>query len=195
MEMLKAGLFKEFVIVEVPGIVALTTWALAAIVHYPTVAVFVKDNPGASLFIGLAFITAAGLVLEDLGSLIEVTWDRRAEARSHVHDRDWWAYLCKAHDEKLPALRYLSTVVVRMKFELGTSAALPLSWLGLAVCHWSEGLFSQRTFLLASLAHVLLFAFLMWQSHEGTALLGKIRAEMLRDAEGDPEPAEALPHV
>lgn len=59
------------------------------------------------MFVGLAFVTAAGLIFEDIGALIEVAWDVKLARKDQTHSGNWWTYLCKPHDEKLPALHYL----------------------------------------------------------------------------------------
>ncbi len=77
----------------------------------------------------------AGLVFEDFGSWWESQMDKRADSKtSGRHNKEWFDYLRSAFVSDPIGRRYLRTLVMRLKFELGVaysmiSAAFGLIWL------------------------------------------------------------------
>ena len=132
---------------------------------------------------------AVGLLVEDLGSRIEKRYDKRLMGKpgfaSHLDDwKKYWRIVFKAEPI---GQRYLHTILLRFKFELGTAIALLSSALGLlfttlSPCSTLAGM------ALATLAGYLL----MEEGRSSHQLLSEIRHEILKGA--IPYPADA-PHV
>jgi len=176
---LKGDAFRQFVVIEVPGVIALWSWALVLLQAFPEVSSFVQLNAGASVFIGLAFTTAVGLVLEDVGARIELMWDRLLAKSREEHESEWWEFLTTPRDESLPAVGYLRSVLLRTKFELGACPALISSIAGLWVAQCAFGVLPEIAFGVAAALHAALFAFLLYESWCGISLLSDIRNRIL----------------
>jgi hypothetical protein len=122
------GRFVRFMAgVMAPGAVALMPWLLVAGKAYP--------NFGLWLFAGSALPVAtlalavfcAGMVLENIGSRLEVRLDQAHQ----IDEEAWHAYLNQTQGS-LIGHGYISSLVTRLKFELGMSFALPVAAFGIA---------------------------------------------------------------
>ena len=122
----------------------------------------------------------AGLVVEDVGARWEVRLDRQADKRSDKsHSSQWFDYLRSAFRAEPIGRRYLRTLVLRLKFELGVavamaSAAFGLVWLGLlGLGCW--------VFLVSELVCVVFMVWGLLEARETHTVLGRTRAELLKD--------------
>jgi hypothetical protein len=96
----------------------------------------------------LLVIVTCGLITEDVGSRIESLLDRRLAKIPGFerHREDWFDYLRLAFKVEPVGHRYLRTLVLRLKFELGMAvASLPCAvgafWLNCSV-PWRTGIFA-----------------------------------------------------
>ena len=73
-----------------------------------------------------------GLLLEDFGSYIEVRLFDAAlnQFTSEEHSRNWYQYLRTVFKDEPVGVRYMRTVLLRMKFELGAAAGLAVAAAG-----------------------------------------------------------------
>jgi hypothetical protein len=105
--------------VIVPGAVALVPWLLVASASYPAVGEWLFENealPNATL---LLLVFCIGMICENLGSRVEVRLDNKHGAQ----DKAWSEYLTQPRDQ-LVGHGYISSLVTRLKFELGMFVAL-----------------------------------------------------------------------
>jgi hypothetical protein len=123
--------------------------------------------PGAATVIFLLVIVAFGLTTEELGSRIEDHFDNALKkcAGYEGHRKEWFDYLRLAFNKEPIGHRYLRSLVLRLKFELGMAVAsvpcalgtlwLPISWvwrsilvavsLGLGIYLYIEARSSNKT--------------------------------------------------
>jgi hypothetical protein len=110
-----------------PGAVALAPWLFAVAAWSPESGEWLFDNsalPNATLVL---LIFCIGMVCENLGSRVEVGLDERHGAQ----DKAWSHYLRQPKDE-LVGHGYISSLVTRLKFELGMFIALIVAIPGIA---------------------------------------------------------------
>lgn len=147
---LKNEVFRPLAAVVLPGVFAVTPFAIVAANAWPEVDAFYMAN-ASWFFVGLLAVgTIVGMLLEDFGTSLERGIDRCIDlAYLFGHDKVWLAYLsCGATDNN--GRRFLGTTVTRMKF---INSMIP------ALIVFSTGIFllnSQTTFL--DLKGMLVFA-------------------------------------
>jgi hypothetical protein len=83
----------------------------------------------------LFVLTALGISIEDLGARVDIRFDYRADKASDGDlDKQWFAYLRTAFVADPIGRGYARTLVLRLKFQLGTmlasfAAGLRIVWL------------------------------------------------------------------
>jgi hypothetical protein len=121
---LKNEVFRPLTSIIIPGSIAIGPYLFVIYRHFPGLALFAQNYSILFLFVVFASATAAGLVLEDIGGLIEDFWDCVLNKKQKDRKQYWHDYLkLKINDEYI-GQRYLRTVHVRFKFELSTIPAL-----------------------------------------------------------------------
>lgn len=121
--------FRPLVTLLVPGAVGLAPWFLGLVQRYADIYGLVSRNHAESALLLALVALISGMLLEDLGSRIESTFFDNARNRvtSGRHNSDWKAYLRVAYKLEPVGARYIRTILLRMKFELGMSSAVILA--------------------------------------------------------------------
>ncbi len=179
--------FRPLATIVIPGAMAISTWFIVLLRRFPSFRTLVdRNHTETSLLLALTSI-AVGLLVEDIGSRIESRWfDVHLTGKPGFsgHDEDWNRYLRLTFSLEPVGQRYLRTILLRFKFEVGTATALLLSCSGLfftgLTFWWSLRWFS----LCVALALGLLFE--ARSSHE---LLSEVRHEILEGAIQYPQPS------
>ena len=173
---LKSDVLKALTTLVVPGAVALIPYALLLGHQYPDLRQLGTDLPFVASTLAFFAALAAGMVLENLGSILEVSvWDRRLQERFGIHSKDWIEYL-KLNPEREPiGQRYLRTVLMRMKFELSFSLALLCFWFGMMWLDATNMVFSATGRQIFSGVTLGVAAFLVWESGKSAAVLANVR--------------------
>ena len=170
--------FRPLATLLIPGAIGVSTWFIALIWQFPALNDLVKRNHSDASFVLLLATIFAGMVLEDFGARWEVRLDRRADTRTdNEHTKNWWRYLQTAFKSDPIGRRYARTLVLRLKFELGTafamiSAGLGLIWLAALGLNWSA----------VVLIGLLCLSSIAWSLTEATEthkVLSKTRAALL----------------
>ena len=178
---LKDEIFRPLATTIVPGAFAIGPYILVAGYYVPTVAQFWNDHPSAFVTLSGFFVVAAGLILEDLGSEIEVCWlDKRMKSLDADFENTWFKYLQLTENEQNSVgLRYLRTVHLRFKFELSLIPALFFMMIGLI---WLNVIYKYLactgTILLPAFILVLI-AYLSYEARQGAKLLHDVRKQVL----------------
>ena len=126
--------FRPLATIVIPGAMVISTWFVVLLQRLPPFRNFAGANhTETALLLALASI-ASGLLVEDTGSRFESQWlDKRLVKQpgfSH-HDDEWDQYLRLTFTIEPVGQRYLRTILLRFKFEVGTAVALLLSSPGL----------------------------------------------------------------
>jgi hypothetical protein len=176
---LKNEIFRPLATVIVPGGFAVAPFILVTANYVPYVIQFLTNHPTAfSIAIFLAII-AAGLVLEDIGSSIEVLWDRLLSRKFEDRKSNWEQYLKLKMSDEYVGQRYLRTIFVRFKFELSMAPALlvflcGLLWLNAIYSMWQPAAMSFISVLIAAIA-----SWLLRESYNGACLLGELHLALV----------------
>ena len=117
-----------------------------------------------------------GLVCEDLGSHLEGYFDDRRDTKDGTHKANWHSYLRIAHHIEPVGHHYLRTVLLRLKFELGSAVACVFGFFGM---WWLP--VSFKAHLLGSVIAVGVAVYFAWEARESHKLLSDIRAVLLTE--------------
>jgi hypothetical protein len=138
--------FRPLVTLLIPGAIAISTWFIALLWQFPVLRKTVYDNHAETGF-ALAFaMTFAGMVLEDLGTRVEKRLDDKRNDKTGNHNANWFAYLRTAFVTDPIGRRYIRTLVLRLKFELGAGFAMVFAALGI-LWLWYLGLSYQAALI------------------------------------------------
>jgi hypothetical protein len=188
--------FRPLATLILPGALALAPGGAALYARCLVVRCFVNANHGEAIGAMVLLAIFAGLILEEFGSRIEVfvfrmqaagqetegllTWAkfllygfRKPEA--DPAESEWYSYLRLAFQVEPVGHRYLRTLVLRLKFELGCCAACPVAVFGL--WFWPTTGWWRVT---ATLVLVLFCAWLHYEAFTTAGGLRKLRREMLK---------------
>lgn len=164
----------------VPGAVCLLPAALAVANSRSSVLASALATTGGSATVFVVASVAVGLVLENLGSRIEICLDRRHNKRCKNHKERWLNYLkLERSESERVSHRYVDSLQMRLKFELSMVPALVVATLGWAmVCHVYKR-YSWCEFSLVTASTVLIAAYLYFEACSTVALLCETRASMI----------------
>jgi hypothetical protein len=181
--------FRPLVSLLIPGAIAISTWFVGLVWHFPDLQTLVHNNHADVGIMLVLAMTFAGLVLEDMGARVESRWDTRKDMKDQRHIDNWYAYLRTAFKADPIGRRYVRALVLRLKFELGTvfamlSAGLGILWL------WYLGL----GFRVVVASELLCISFMVWGFFEGRSThdtLAKNRENLLQEIRVVPHPQTA----
>ncbi len=175
--------FRPFATLVAPGATLIAPFCLVALHYYPDLSDLWKASSGSALLALTVLTVAAGLVLEDIGARIEMLWDRKIEYKDGTHKSTWESYLRLVYDPGHEPIgqHYLRSIVLRLKFELGFSVALFLSWFGWLWLHIATETFTSCFFVLASLLWMTSTVYLCWESYTSSWHLHRLRHLLLKD--------------
>lgn len=173
--------FRPLVTLLIPGAIAISTWFVALLWRFDTLRKLVTNNHAEVSLILVLTMTFAGLVLEDFGAHVESLFDDWRDNKDGKHLDTWFAYLRTAFKADPIGRRYLRTLVLRLKFELGTGFAMLSAGVGI-LWLWEMGLDGKSVFVgeLLCVAFAVYGFYEGWSTHHALALnrdnlLGEIR--------------------
>ena len=163
--------FRPLVTLLIPGAIALSTWFVGLLWHFAGLRALVYNNHAETGFMLFLAVTFAGVVLEDCGAHIETQFDGIRDEKDGKHIDAWYAYLRTSFKADPIGRRYVRTLVLRLKFELGVafgslSAGAGILWL------WYLGLsgVSVAIFELLCLAFAAYGFYEGWSTHYALAI-------------------------
>ncbi len=182
--------FRPLVTIVIPGAMAITVWFIALLQKFARLRAIADANHTETIFLLTLASIAVGLLVEDFGSRIEKRFDEWLVAKPGfaLHRDEWKSYWRVVFKAEPIGQRYLNTILLRFKFELGTAIALLFAATGL--------LFTTLSLCsaLAGMGVALLAAYLLMEEGRSShRLLSEIRHEILKGA--IPYPADAPPAV
>jgi hypothetical protein len=169
--------FRPIVTLVIPGFFGCSTISICLLERYKNLQWLIDRYPGAATIIFLLIVLTVGLVLEEFGARLELHFDKQLSkcAEFENHFEEWFDYLRLAFEREPVGHRYLRTLVLRLKFELGmTIATIPFAIGALflpASILW-------RLCLIAGSA--LLGRYLFFEAKRGDKVLSELRRELLK---------------
>lgn len=172
---LKSEIFRPVAITMVPGIVSLTPFVF--VVNYYNSSIFSPISSNKSLeIVTYAFlfslVVAAGLILENIGSRIEVFYWKFISTPEH--DILWREYLRSTVIKDCPAENYIRDLVLRMKFENSFSIALIFFSLGLTWLKLIDKI-STSAYCHSAIIVLCIATYLLYESYDSVKLLSDVR--------------------
>ena len=178
--------FRPLVTLLIPGAIAISTWFVGLLWHFHDLRTLVFNNHAEVGLVLVLAMTFAGLVLEDMGARVEDWLDTRKDKREGKQRDNWYAYLRTAFKADPIGRRYVRSLVLRLKFELGIAFAM-LSAGGGVLWLWSMGLTCKAVLI----TELLCLLFTAWGFLEGWSThdtLAKNRANLLEEIRIIPPP-------
>ena len=172
--------FRPLVSILIPGAIGVSTWVIAILWQFEALKSLAEKNHTETAWVLLIAMIFAGVFFEDLGSHVESVLDERADRRSKgEHFATWFAYLRTAFVADPIGRRYIRSLVLRLKFELGVAFAMISAGLGLL---WLrvQGLPRSTAICGCSLA-VGFTLWAMWEAVNTHCALATTRSELLKD--------------
>ncbi len=169
--------FRPIVMLVVPGFYASSSATVSLFQRFPTPRTLIDKYPGAATVVYLLIILAVGLIMEEIGARLEIHFDRRVAkcVGYERHSEEWFDYLRIAFDKEPVGHRYLRTLVLRLKFELGmTVATVP----------FAAGVLSLQTVwvwrLIVFVGSIVIGTYLFYEAKCSNKALSELRREMLK---------------
>lgn len=171
--------FRPIATLLIPGAIGISPWFIFLLWRHPALLRLASANHTETGFLVLLAMIFAGLVFEDAGSHLESWLDNRANATNGVHIAQWYEYLRTAFCADPIGRRYIRTLVLKLKFEVGVafsmvSAGLGVLWLSLF------GL-DCRTVLSTTSVCSLFLAWGLYEACKTHEALAKARSELLKE--------------
>jgi hypothetical protein len=173
----QSEVFRPVVTLVIPGFYGISTCSIVFWQRVPGLHHYVNDLPGLAATIMLLVVLTCGLVAEEIGARIELHFDDllAKTAGYENHFDEWYDYLRLAFDKEPVGHRYLRTLVLRLKFELGmTVASVPFAIGAL----WIQIPFASRVAVFAGAA--ILAYYLYFEAKQGDKALSTLRRELLK---------------
>jgi hypothetical protein len=178
-----SDVLRPLVSLVVPGTIAALPASVALLLTHSALLSLVASNRTEAIEAFVLIVLFLGLLCENLGSHLEYTFDKRIED-ADAHRQNWFAYLRIAYKVEPVGHHYLRTLVIRLKFELGSFAAFGIALFGiwwLPTTFWNRGLLSIVPTIM-----LLVFYFESQWTH---AILSNLRDELLKGVEEWPPSA------
>jgi hypothetical protein len=175
----KTEVFRPIVITLIPGAFSLAPYICFLCLKYPYVADVIKENLAGSTIVYVFASIAAGMVFENIGSRIETWFGLIVAKNDENYNDDWMAYL-RTNFEKPPiGLAYISSIVMRMKFELSFSISLTIVVIGISILNTLRSNYWTTEFLVTTGAIFAIGIYLMIEAYSSVKLLGDLRRNLL----------------
>lgn len=141
----QSEVFRPVATLVAPGFFALFTVGIFVWQRFPGLATFAEAHPGLATTSAVLTVLMVGLVTEDLGARLEQHFDVQLTKQPgyEQHGQEWFEYLRLAFEREPVGHRYLRSLVLRLKFELGMAvASVPFSLAALCLhanWYWRSG--------------------------------------------------------
>jgi hypothetical protein len=186
----KSEVFRPIATIAIPGAIAVAPYVIIVQHYIPRVLEFWKEHDTAFSAIVVACVLAAGLLLEDLGAILESqVLDRLLDKRHPGHRDNWDRYLQLRIKDEFVGQRYLRTMVTHLKFELAMLPSILCLWVGLLWVEVLHDVWKGCGFLLLSLFLLAVSVYLAVESYFSARTLGSTRKLLLAATSRDPNPA------
>lgn len=180
-------LWNEFIVYVIPGAIALAPYFTYLFVGYDAISndVFIKCNTTFLVVFYVLSSLVCGLILEELGSTIEIIWDGILDWKNDDHITVWYDYLALQYDNNPPvAYGYIKTLVVRLKFKLCLIPALFVFLIGVYFFNhdWYHKYIDHYYVYIIPL---ILLLFILYWTYDLSKTLSEIRKELVNRIKPD----------
>ena len=169
---LKNELFRPVATLIVPGSLAFFPYALLIANINPGVVSVWEGHNGVVVTMFLMVALALGMVIENIGSLIEILIDG---VLGDEHINRWREYLGLRVQDEIIGQRYLRTLVLRLKFELSALVAIPISYLGFLLLNQVSGYWSFFSMIIAAICVFVGMIYLVYETYKSSKALDSTR--------------------
>lgn len=179
------SLFHQFMLLFIPGSLVVVPFMMIIYLapvrtSFPQLLDFYNNNPGFVYFISFILIFLIGLLLENIGSVIEYIYDQLFKVSTPA----WEFFLfskCDGNNVKV-VHKYIDTIVFRYKCELSLIPA----WI-IFIIEWHVIYLEESKQITPDLFYTVLFISIFcffinaWQSTSSCKLLNNIRIRYMED--------------
>jgi len=168
---------RPIVTLVVPGFYAIASASISSLQRFENLRTLLDKYAGAATVVFLLVVLAVGLITEEVGARIEKHFDNAMSKRGGYerHSEEWFDYLRLAFDKEPVGHRYLRSLVLRLKFELGMAVAtLPFA-VGALFIEIARG-WRFATSTISCLVGVYLY----FEAKSSSTILSELRREMLK---------------
>jgi hypothetical protein len=169
--------FRPIVTLVVPGFYASATISISMLERFGKLGTTIDQYPGVASTVFLLIVLASGLIAEEVGARIETHFDKVVTrcAGYERHKEEWFDYLRLAFEREPVGHRYLRSIVLRLKFELGmTVATVPFAMGAL----WLTIPWAWRFVL--SVSSIVFGIYLYFEAKCSNRTLSELRREILK---------------
>jgi len=172
--------FRPIATLLIPGAIGISTWLVALLWCFNNLKRLVASNHTESSLLILLAMIFAGMVFEDMGSRYEASLDNHTDRRTNnLHSSQWFDYLRTAFRADPIGRRYLRSLVLRLKFELGVAFSMVSAALGLI---WLVALgLSCKAAMVTGLVCLLFMVWGLVEARGTHRVIASIRAELLKE--------------
>lgn len=173
----KSEVFRPLVTLVIPGAIAHAPYILVVAHYFPQTVQFWNEHPSAFVSILVISVLAVGLVLENLGSVIEWNvFDEILDRREGTHKIEWEEYLKLWLKDEIVGQRYLRQSLTRLKFELSMAPALFFFLCGLLWTNRLYHLWQTSRFIWLAGVIVILMVLMLMEAYRSSKNLARTRA-------------------
>lgn len=175
-------IFRPIVTLVIPAMIAAAPWLVLLRRWIPGLARFWDNHEPAAWVAIIATLVALGLMLENIGSQIEVrVLDRMLLRRNPKHLEEWNAYLGLSLDDKAVGANYLESILLHLKFELAMAPAFLISLIGVVRLN-RETAFWPVNWVWLYLGLIAAAAYFAKEAHGSAGVLAKTRHILIKNA-------------
>lgn len=172
---IKNEFFRPLATLIIPGSIAFSSWSiLIAKINPRLLEISASSNSLlVTIFIGLSL--AIGMLLEDLGSRIEIICDNRLYKSDPPAEKRWSDYLKLELKDELVGQRYLRTLLIRLKFELSMFPAILSCYIGFLFLNFYTQYWEYCSLIVAGIPVAILELYLWYEIRQSVKNLDFVR--------------------
>ncbi|QWD79250.1 hypothetical protein ICV01_06255 [Polynucleobacter sp. MWH-Spelu-300-X4] len=187
---IKNEFFRPLSTLIIPGGIAFAPWAILIALNNQSILDLVKTNNGIVITIFLSLSLVIGMLLEDLGSRIELLCDGCLYKRDPEAENRWFNYLKLELKDEVIGQRYLRTLLVRLKFELAILPSITISFIGFCILNTHINLWESSSLVIAGSLVAILDLYLgyeIWQSVQNLDMVRELIIESKEESNANKE--------
>jgi hypothetical protein len=175
----KNEVFRPLVTVVIPGAIALFPYVLLANHLFPALDVYRGEHEPIYLTIVVLLTIAFGVLIGDIGSYVEVLFDKFLAKDFPKAGSEWYQYLQLPNSGTI-GHGYLSAALLHLRFELAMGIAFIPFFAGMLIVNGHKLWFSNGAMWLMGLSLFVAFFILMYAAYTTSELMIQVRANMLK---------------